>query len=81
MKKNLGAVDLLDEARDFETQKLQNIYGVGMNFERSGRALLIPVQDSSGSELPHFSVQKNLASVRWWCLSQKENLLNFWIPI
>ena len=30
MKKNLGAVDLLDEARDFETQKLQNIYGAGM---------------------------------------------------
>ena len=29
------------------------------------------IQDSSGSELPHFSVQKNLASVRW-CLSQKK---------
>ena len=33
MKKNLGAVNLLDEARDFETQKLQNIYGAGMKIE------------------------------------------------
>ena len=30
-EKNLGAVNLLDEARDFETQTLQNIYDAGMN--------------------------------------------------
>ena len=57
-------VNLLDEARDFETQKLQNIYGAGMNCE------------TLDSNLNKYSVvaNSNEENNQFWTLKLSKNI-------